>query len=266
MSADVMNVFAGAMTAAAGGGVALLVSTVSKEQKISEFRQAWVDGLRAELAELTAVFTMTSTLFEQEQRITREFADLSEAEQNTNRALHEAHVARFSDNKMAALNKIALSVMKLSLRLNDRPEHVALNQLLDRVYQQTELWSDKEALAIWHAEIMTVGRAIIDFEWKRIKVGEPAHVRTQKIAYAVLVFSAVLFFGAIIWGIVAAIAGEKSDKEGSPSNTPSSAPVQTVTIIQGAQPLVASTPSVSVQIQDPAKTAVHPTPQKDNRP
>ncbi|MGV3742883.1 MAG: hypothetical protein ACO1NO_11300 [Burkholderiaceae bacterium] len=45
-----MSELVGVLVALIAAAASLVATTLSKEQKVSEFRQAWIDGLRSELA------------------------------------------------------------------------------------------------------------------------------------------------------------------------------------------------------------------------
>jgi hypothetical protein len=46
--------FATVGTALLGAGIAIVGLVISKESKVSEFRQQWIDGLRADVASLVS--------------------------------------------------------------------------------------------------------------------------------------------------------------------------------------------------------------------
>jgi hypothetical protein len=54
-SSSLLTVIGPVIAAIITGAIAFLASVLSKEQKTSEFRQAWIDALRNDLAELTSL-------------------------------------------------------------------------------------------------------------------------------------------------------------------------------------------------------------------
>lgn len=178
------------LTALIAGAVSLVAITLSKEQKVSEFRQAWIDALRADL---------TSFLSS-----ARAFARAMEA-----RRIHGSE-SLDPAKKLFTLEKIgdirlamAESFYSIKLRLN--PDEAAHKELLGLLMQaiadqNAELQSD----GIDRRDILaSVDRAadfagpVLKKEWQRVKEGEKPYRMIRMSAIVIVVFSLTAF--ALLW-------------------------------------------------------------------
>ncbi len=174
------------LSALIAGAVSLIAITLSKEQKVSEFRQVWIDGLRSELA----TFLSSS----------RAFARMLEAEHSkTPREIP------FSQEKKSELRLATVeSVYRIKLRLNPNEKaHTELIRLLEVVVskQNGAVSAKNENLS----DVLTAVDALSDQagtvlkgEWKRVKKGE-LPFRVIRIISVAIVLGAVAFFGILAW-------------------------------------------------------------------
>lgn len=168
----------GAVGAAAIAGlVSLLGLIIAKEQKVSEFRQAWIDELRkCFVAYLVNINAISDTI-----RIAKsgEKADKS------------ALVPSYK-----ALNEASLGI---KLRINpDEAEAARLLAAMDRFEQVAA--SDEtltpENIRLVESEFLTASKKLLKFEWKRVKRGEKIFVGTKiVVGVLVVVMLALLIFG-----------------------------------------------------------------------
>jgi hypothetical protein len=149
------DIAVGAVSASLIAGlVSLLGLIVSKEQKVSEFRQAWIDALRAELSSLIA---------------------------HAN-AIHGANTADFANSSEAwkvvradfvGINEAAA---RIRLRLNSKePEAVAVLSQLERLEEllapeTTKI--DYIQLNTAEKELVSVAQVVLKQEWLRVQRGE----------------------------------------------------------------------------------------------
>src|SRR2546430_15387357 len=100
----------GAIAAAIiAGAISFVVTVLSKEQKTSEFRQAWIDALRNDLSEfISTIDALTSFL-----RI------------KASRSATPAEVVSFLQEKYVDVQRMGVSYHRIMLRLNP-DEHTAL--------------------------------------------------------------------------------------------------------------------------------------------
>jgi hypothetical protein len=151
------------------GAVSYLASVFSKELKTSEFRQAWIDGLRNDIAEFVAsVISIRSQLHAR--LALSPVADVQ-------MAMLESPEFKFSE----------LYKARLKLRLNPA-EHSELMRLLDEFDAPGTLVSkDKVAFNAKVQLLTTEFQAVLKNEWKRVKRGEPTFRVTKWVSLIVAV-------------------------------------------------------------------------------
>src|ERR1035437_480359 len=153
---------AGSIIAAVIAGIiSLLGLIISKETKVSEFRQAWIDSLRAEVA---AVITHAQ-------------------------AVHGAYLAKFIDKPTLWQNVredcVGLNEAwaKVKLRLNPRePKSTDILSALEEhesVFQPDKDQPDKEPafenLDAAEKKLLAATKIVLREEWRRVKWGEPMY-------------------------------------------------------------------------------------------
>jgi hypothetical protein len=178
----------GAITAAVvAGGISFIVTMLAKEQKTSEFRQAWIDGLRDDLSDfISTVDTLCSYL-----RL------------KGSRGHSPAELLAFLEERSPDIHRMGVSYNRILLRLNPR-EHKRLGTLLKELL--AVMSSSEKALDEKHVDQVTqavVGEAqsILKAEWRRVKRGEPVF-RTTKYACLALFLLALAFAVAVGRGYV----------------------------------------------------------------
>lgn len=150
MDSGVASVIA-AIIAAAAAGVGLVIT---KENKTSEFRQAWIDGLRDELAELMESFI----------RVRREGG--------------EQYVETY--------RKIYFLSAKVKLRLSSKnrtDEESQLLGIIENYILKMDLSSDITDVVKQYFECSS---SILKTEWERVKRGEKKYRVAVTISYVIL--------------------------------------------------------------------------------
>jgi hypothetical protein len=169
--------------------ISFVTLTLTKELKTSEFRQAWIDGLREELA---AFFGAA-----------RGFARAVEASRSPH-ATPEGNVPLgMTPEKISDLRYQAAEMYsKIILRLNpDEVEHIELLRLLQRCLEEQNAMSadrSKDIVATLQAinSANDYARPVLKKEWKRVKQGElPFRVARNWLAPGIIVISIAF----IIW-------------------------------------------------------------------
>jgi len=168
----------GATIAAIIGALASLLSLIiSKEQKTSEFRQAWIDGLREDLTNYATQINV--------------IADISQVKY----ASHEKKVAALS-NAYSSLNKANFSI---NLRLN-RDEELS-NEVMTCIAAFNGLAASEEGLTPDNLRDVEVGfirasQDLLKYEWRRVKKGESSFIVTKYTAAAIIVIApaALLYY------------------------------------------------------------------------
>lgn len=163
MDAGIASVIA-AIIAAAVAGVGLVIT---KENKTSEFRQDWIDGLRNELAELMEYFLRLRNCS--------------------------------SDEIISIRNKINFLSAKIRLRFSsDSPtneEKKLLSIISEHIVDADPTVDCTEVVKLY----FSYSSSILKAEWERVKRGEKKYRIAVTIAYLILgVFTSYFAFGYII--------------------------------------------------------------------
>ena len=134
--------------------ISLLGLLISKENKVSEFRQAWIDALRQEVA---AVITHAH-------------------------AVHGAYLAKFAPESEMWKNvrddfvKMNKAWAKIKLRLNpdERPSQAILEALKkhEGVFLENSTPPDFGKLGEYDAELLKTTNVVLKEEWEKVKRGE----------------------------------------------------------------------------------------------
>lgn len=134
--------------------ISLLGLIISKENKVSEFRQAWIDALREEIS---AIITHAS-------------------------AIYAAHVAKFQDQSTLWQNVRADYVglneawAKVRLRPNQKEKSsIAILHVLEEqesLFPKDNSKPDFQKLALNHGKLLACTQVVLKEEWRRVKRGE----------------------------------------------------------------------------------------------
>lgn len=162
------NVFVAIATVVAAviaGLISVVSLTLTKEQKTSEFRQAWIDGLRQDLSDYFAAARAMARAYEELAAFGPQYAAMPFT-------LPQGQVAAIRQN-------VAVVFYRIKLRLNpEEAEHKELLRLLSRVTEQQNAQFQTKApdpqlvlLAIEAAA--EFARPVLKAEWNRVKQGEP---------------------------------------------------------------------------------------------
>jgi hypothetical protein len=172
------------------GAVSFVNLTLTKEQKVSEFRQAWIDSLRDDLASFLGA--------------ARAFSRAVEALHVYGPDYKEKGALLISDQKVGDLRyQAAETFSRIKLRLNaTESEHVELLRLLRRaIDEQNTMLKNKSAADSTLEAIEAANeyaRTVLKKEWERVKKGEFAfRVARNWIAPAIFLFSVA--FVVLVW-------------------------------------------------------------------
>jgi hypothetical protein len=172
------------------GAISFVNLTLTKEQKTSEFRQAWIDALREDLAQFLGA--------------ARAFARAIETLHQFGPDYKSKAPLSITDEKVSDLRyQAAETFCRIQLRLNpDEPEHTELLRLLRRAIeeQNTMLASgggiDATMKAIESAT--AYAQPVLKKEWERVKHGElPFRIARNWVAPIVVLLSVSLVL--FIW-------------------------------------------------------------------
>jgi len=155
-----------------GGGISLALAILAKDQKTSEFRQAWIDGLRDDVSKLVAHFMVVASI----SKITKK--------------LSQEKISEYVLSKENDFIEIALLINRIRLRMN-KDEH---KEFLKLISETDGIGSDPERYEALIESIVVQSQAILKSEWRRVKRGE--------ISFQILKWgSAVVFFASCAVGI-----------------------------------------------------------------
>lgn len=177
--------FGAIVAAVIAGIVALLGLIISKESKVSEFRQQWIDALRADIAAVIryghSMYSRTSFSSEQQggqhpwDMIRQDFAALTEAMARIRLRLNNKE--QESAALLAALNKHAAAVKRGVTNDDARDE---LNV--------------EKAITSASDELVAAANVVLKQEWNRVRSGERV--------YRVARWIALIIIGCgIVWGL-----------------------------------------------------------------
>jgi hypothetical protein len=178
------EIFGTVVAAVIAAVISLLGLIISKENKVSEFRQAWIDSLRAEIA---AVITHV-------------------------RPIQGAHLAKFKDDSALWQNTredfVSLNAAwaKIKLRLN--PEEKPSIAILEVLAEHEALFSvsppDFSKLESIERRLLRFTQVVLRQEWRRVKRGE--------LVYKAATVMAVLLVIGGLWILLKSYTG-KSDHQ-----------------------------------------------------
>ena len=152
--------------------------TLTKEQKISEFRQAWIDALREDLS----IFFACARAFA---RATEEQFIFTEESENKNKF-------KISPEKISEIRyQVAEVYSRIQLRLNSEDiEHNELIRLLGvAIQKQNAALAEKSDSTETMKAIQIAteySRPLLKMEWNRVKKGEPAFRKAKNGALALI--------------------------------------------------------------------------------
>jgi hypothetical protein len=179
------------------GSLGLLGLIISKETKVSEFRQQWIDALRDEVAHLVATLHHLVLLINRSDDVQ---AAIGQA--NVQDALREANEKLFT----------------IRLRLN--PKETASAKLLAYLEEAEEYSNQQdhsyERIGEFERRIVELSKPILKYEWDRVRRGEAAYNVAKWTAVAIV---GVLFLSFIAI-MAASVRGDSAKTAGQDPQTP----------------------------------------------
>lgn len=176
INGPVLAAAAAITVAVIAGSFSFLNLITSKEQKVSEFRQQWIDSLRSSMAEYLSAFSYLSILY-------KHFSEQSEKDKN------RFEMAEKVEDTYARVNR---SYNDIVFRINpteDNAEGQSFNKAfldaLEKTRQHYNQSEYKEAFSACDA-VREAGKPLLKHEWKRVKRGEPSYIKAKRAALAVL--------------------------------------------------------------------------------
>jgi hypothetical protein len=174
---ELIPIFGPITAAIIAGSISFIITVLSKDQKTSEFRQAWIDHLREDISELLAIFSLTISV------ISRKSTDGA-----TDKELLEYALSR--QNEIGKMHQLAI---KIRLRLNPN-EHKLLLGSLDKL--ENEEWSPEKNKEVDEliTSITSESQIILKKEWSRVKSGETSFRAVKWTSLIIFITSSVFAF------------------------------------------------------------------------
>lgn len=201
----------GAITAAVIAGLFSYLSLVlSKEQKLSEFRQSWIDGLRDDLSSYIAAIHSVEYLdhtYRWQHGENLKLVDLATA-------IREPHM------------KAAISFSHIILRLNPGDKSAPQQDLVRVLQEARQAFIDRnysEACSKF-PELREKAQLVLKAEWERVKSGEPTYRWSKRITLLVLAAALVVGAGVSIRSLTRPAAGPAAQAANPAAPTDGKAP------------------------------------------
>jgi hypothetical protein len=189
------------LVAVLGGAFTLSGLLISKEQKISEFRQAWIDGVRDDLARIIAaahlIHAHSHLLLSEKSQMPDKFVELDgKFLQRTRDDYIEINICSTRVELRLPLDEedskaVLAALKKLNIFFDGPPQ----NPIPESIKEVHELIEAVEVAA----------KPLLKSEWERVKKGEPNYQRAQKQAQNISlagVFVTGFFIVIILCGLV----------------------------------------------------------------
>lgn len=187
-----------ALPAAIGGTLAATIAAVlswgnlvnSKEQKVSEFRQQWIDSLRRSIAEYLSALSYIAILYIH-----------NSAKTNPTSQKDSFDMAVAIEKEYARVQE---SYNDIVLRINpqeDTPRGQNLNkEFLDALEFTRTLHNMNDFSGVIQASdaIRTAAKPLLKHEWKRVKRGEPTYRFARGIAVAVITIASFIVGSGLV--------------------------------------------------------------------
>jgi len=176
----------GAIIAAGiSGAVAFMAAIFTKETKTSEFRQAWIDGIRSDIAEFLARANSLAFFVDSKKKYKVEDGDIVQGLYAKDDDLVAFHTCR----------------RRIILRLNPT-EHVALIKEIDAVGDIAPTEITGQIVKCRADNITKLSTDVFSKEWKRVKRGEPIFVVAKYTSLLLVIVLAVYF----LWPVLSVVA------------------------------------------------------------
>lgn len=167
------------------GAVSVVVTVLSKDQKTSEFRQAWIDELRRDVSLVSSQMgVIASVVMHKEAR--------GEADaRNGVIEMHEVFI------------EIEATLNRIKLRLN-KDEHTAILEVI-RSLGDEDAGHSMAAMKKLSEQLIEEARPILKSEWERVKRGERSFVFLKLTGLAGVVFAGAYFASPYLLWILSLI-------------------------------------------------------------
>lgn len=180
---------------ALGGLIAMANLVVGKEQKTSEARKDWIDGLRDNLAVFFAHAQLLSLLWESKLQTVTTNAD-------EHPKLPSEEVMKFRSDHKELYGKMLAAFHDIQLRLGTNPrEFENLIAELDEIYKAFE--GNTPDCHLYFKRKESSLRATSSFamktEWEKVRGGEKSFVIVKRFLYGLVIVLGMSVVGVVVW-------------------------------------------------------------------
>ena len=209
-----MDALPGQLFVAVGAVIAALIAGAfsyfnlvsSKEAKVSEFRQEWINALRSEISTYVSRIQAVTTL--------GNYIHSNPVEDKCNADLLSER-SRLYEEALAAYHSIHLRINK-----NEKdPVAKAINNAFVHATEEAQECykaGEEDDLGYRLEQVIEKAGPLLKHEWNRVRDGEPSYRRAKRIAI-VLVCGSILVFGGVTYALLntKSLAEEKKLKQDS---------------------------------------------------
>ncbi|NIK02185.1 hypothetical protein [Xanthomonas cannabis] len=196
----------GAVLAALVAGFFSFIGLVSsKENKISEFRLNWIDGLRDEVAKFTSATTELVRLDTHQGEITvaewlelgaQPYRDARESLSKIQLRLNPDHVAsQIEGNDAKLMAAVVIARSHFNKAVNGNGSYDAVTEHVDLV--------------------RSAAAPLLKEQWERVKKGEPTYRRVRVVAWLIILLGVLFLAGGTTYLVVH--AGSASNNSSKPN-------------------------------------------------
>ncbi len=170
------------LSALIAGVVTFLITVLTKEQKISEFRQNWIDALREDISEFLGLIQSLTSMIG--------FIKYQSGVDESKKFIESNH-----DN----FSKVTTIYFRIALRLNP-DEHqelrAALKEMFSMLSGSVDLY-DSKAIESLVQDVVAKSQTVLKKEWNRVKQGEKMFRISKYVALIIIVIAAIILIGII---------------------------------------------------------------------
>ncbi len=163
---ELIPVLGPVLAALIAASVAFLASVLSKESKTSEFRQAWIDHLRNDLADFVGVYTVLADMVQ----------SVDEGE-----GFNE-----WVKSVKSEMLQVESAKARIVLRLNP-DEHNTLISRITALTSHQVIYGDEGDRDRMLDVLVAESQAVLKLEWRRVKRGERVYQFTKWASLGVVV-------------------------------------------------------------------------------
>ena len=178
LPAELIAALSAIAVALIAGIVSFIVSVLSKDQKTSEFRQAWIDALRIDIADY----------------VSKNLAFVDAIRIKGNSSLPDEELGEYLlTERFQEMLSIEATRARILLRLNPK-EHAEFIQLINNIYGKSGVAKPDEynGLPQRIEALIRDSQNILKYEWARVKTGEPIFRVTKWISLLIAVVAVVI--------------------------------------------------------------------------